>query len=174
MSNRGFTPEWGKAAADEIERLTDRLAASEAERVTPETILAVAELHGTIYDLRQLLETAVDAFESAMANEHPNDYWRQALLNRDWYDAARKLTTTGTIPVRFAEGTPMEPVTARSAGMGLMDANRPYPDGIAWDEAWRQRQRADNAEALLREAVANGPNIPCDLFARIERQVSDE
>ena len=24
---------------------------------------------------------------------------------------------------------------------------RPYPAGIAWDEAWRQRQRADKAEA---------------------------
>lgn len=25
--------------------------------------------------------------------------------------------------------------------------NRPYPEGIAFDEAWRQRQRADAAEA---------------------------
>ena len=30
------------------------------------------------------------------------------------------------------------------------------------------------AEALLREAATNGPNIPCDLFARIERQVGGE
>lgn len=26
------------------------------------------------------------------------------------------------------------------------DENRPYPDGIAWDEAYRQRNRADAAE----------------------------
>ena len=26
------------------------------------------------------------------------------------------------------------------------DPNRPYPSGIAWDEAWRQRQRADNLQ----------------------------
>lgn len=26
------------------------------------------------------------------------------------------------------------------------DPNRPYPNGIAWDEAWRQRQRADNLQ----------------------------
>ena len=29
------------------------------------------------------------------------------------------------------------------------DKNRPYPDGIAWDEAWRQWQRADAAEETL-------------------------
>lgn len=23
------------------------------------------------------------------------------------------------------------------------EGNRPYPDGFIWDEAWRQRQRAD-------------------------------
>ena len=27
---------------------------------------------------------------------------------------------------------------------------RPYPEGIAWDEAWRQRQRADMAEDAAR------------------------
>lgn len=26
------------------------------------------------------------------------------------------------------------------------DEQRPYPDGIAWDEAYRQRKRADAAE----------------------------
>ena len=29
--------------------------------------------------------------------------------------------------------------------------NRPYPDGIAWDEALRQRQRADNAEKEIEQ-----------------------
>ena len=28
-----------------------------------------------------------------------------------------------------------------------MDPERPYPEGIAFDEAWRQRQRADAMEA---------------------------
>ena len=28
-----------------------------------------------------------------------------------------------------------------------MDSDRPYPEGIAFDEAWRQRQRADAMEA---------------------------
>ena len=28
-----------------------------------------------------------------------------------------------------------------------MDNDRPYPEGVAFDEAWRQRQRADAAEA---------------------------
>ncbi len=27
-----------------------------------------------------------------------------------------------------------------------IDPKRPYPEGIAWDEAWRQRQRADSIE----------------------------
>ena len=31
--------------------------------------------------------------------------------------------------------------------------NRPYPDGIAWDEAWHQRQRADALERLAAEIV---------------------
>lgn len=41
-----------------------------------------------------------------------------------------------------------------------MDPNRPYPEGFAWDEAWRQRQRADaafeqleNVLPMLREMV---------------------
>jgi hypothetical protein len=28
-----------------------------------------------------------------------------------------------------------------------VDTDRPYPEGIAFDEAWRQRQRADAMEA---------------------------
>ena len=33
----------------------------------------------------------------------------------------------------------------------MTDSKRPYPEGhIAWDEAWRQRQRADAAELALR------------------------
>ena len=95
-----------------------RLAAAEAERVTPETILAVAELHGTIYDLRQLLETAVDAMES-------NHDWQahefcKCGLRRHWYERAKQLTAEPsgnpgelpeTIPVRFQEPTPMAPRT---------------------------------------------------------------
>ena len=32
-----------------------------------------------------------------------------------------------------------------------IDPNRPYPEGIAWDEAWRQRQRADRLQGLIDE-----------------------
>ena len=28
---------------------------------------------------------------------------------------------------------------------------RPYPEGIAFDEAWKQRQRADHVESAVRE-----------------------
>jgi hypothetical protein len=31
------------------------------------------------------------------------------------------------------------------------DPNRPYPPGVAFDEAWRQSQRADKAELDLAE-----------------------
>ena len=34
-----------------------------------------------------------------------------------------------------------------------MDADRPYPEGVAFDEAWRQRQRADAAEAQRDAAI---------------------
>ena len=34
-----------------------------------------------------------------------------------------------------------------------MDADRPYPEGIAFDEARRQRQRADSAEAQRDTAI---------------------
>ena len=44
------------------------------------------------------------------------------------------------------------------------DPTRPYPEGIDWDEAWRQRRRADrleNAMASVLEVteghVGNGP-----------------
>ena len=30
-----------------------------------------------------------------------------------------------------------------------VDPNRPYPEGIAWDEAWRQRRRADRLEKAM-------------------------
>jgi hypothetical protein len=32
------------------------------------------------------------------------------------------------------------------------DPNRPYPEGIPWDEAYRQRQRADQNEQKLTQA----------------------
>ena len=103
---------------DRYRELQAKLAAAEAERVTPETILAVAELHGTIYDLRQLLETAVDAMES-------NHDWQahefcKCGLRRHWYERAKQLTAEPsgnpgelpeTIPVRFQEPTPMAPRT---------------------------------------------------------------
>ena len=46
---------------------------------------------------------------------------------------------------------------------------RPYPDGFAWDEAWRQRQRADALEeaatAVIRAAALGDQNfIPCLRF----------
>lgn len=34
-----------------------------------------------------------------------------------------------------------------------LDPDRPYPEGIAFDEAWRQRQRADAAEAARDVAI---------------------
>ena len=30
---------------------------------------------------------------------------------------------------------------------------RPYPNGIAWDEAWHQRKRADLAESKIEEIL---------------------
>jgi hypothetical protein len=46
---------------------------------------------------------------------------------------------------------------------------RPYPDGVEWDEAWRQRQRADALEeaatAVIRAAAIGDQNfIPCLRF----------
>jgi hypothetical protein len=32
----------------------------------------------------------------------------------------------------------------------MKDSRRPYPDGIGFDEAWFQRQRADAAERAIR------------------------
>lgn len=31
----------------------------------------------------------------------------------------------------------------------MTDNNRPYPEGIAWDEAWRQRQRSEELANVL-------------------------
>jgi hypothetical protein len=47
--------------------------------------------------------------------------------------------------------------------------NRPYPSGIAWDEAWAQRQRADALEeaatAVIRAAAIGDQNfITCLRF----------
>lgn len=38
-----------------------------------------------------------------------------------------------------------EPTTA--------DPARPYPEGIAWDEALRQRKRADRLEVIAKTAI---------------------
>jgi hypothetical protein len=37
--------------------------------------------------------------------------------------------------------------------------NRPYPDGQAWDEAWRQRQRADALERLAIEIIHTATDV---------------
>ncbi len=34
-------------------------------------------------------------------------------------------------------------------------SNRPYPEGLAWDEAWRQRRRADRLEAEVNRLCAS-------------------
>jgi hypothetical protein len=31
----------------------------------------------------------------------------------------------------------------------VSDENRPYPEGVCWDEAWRQRQRAEKLHAAV-------------------------
>ena len=36
---------------------------------------------------------------------------------------------------------------------------RPYPDGIGWDEAWRQRQRADALERLAIEIIHTATGV---------------
>jgi len=46
-----------------------------------------------------------------------------------------------------------------------IDPNRPYPPGIAYDEAWRQRQRADAAEAQ-RDAL----QAACQAFIDADNQ----
>lgn len=37
---------------------------------------------------------------------------------------------------------------------------RPYPEGIAWDEAWRERRRADRLESALRKIADGRGMIP--------------
>lgn len=39
-----------------------------------------------------------------------------------------------------------------------VDPARPYPDGIAWDETWRERKRADRLEAALKK-IADGRGL---------------
>ena len=42
--------------------------------------------------------------------------------------------------------------------------DRPYPEGRAWDEAWRERRRADRLAGVVAEArdfIMSGP-IPGD------------
>ena len=38
-------------------------------------------------------------------------------------------------------------------------SNRPYPGGSAWDEAWRQRQRADALERLAMEIIHTATDV---------------
>jgi hypothetical protein len=51
-----------------------------------------------------------------------------------------------------------------------IDPKRPYPEGIAWDEAWRQRQRADILEANFDFLVAQW-NTQSDLAKELEYQL---
>ena len=39
-------------------------------------------------------------------------------------------------------------------------SERPYPEGIAWDEAWRQRRRADGLESALQKIADGRGMIP--------------
>ena len=33
------------------------------------------------------------------------------------------------------------------------NTDRPYPEGVAWDEAWRERRRADRLEKAMASAL---------------------
>jgi hypothetical protein len=44
----------------------------------------------------------------------------------------------------------------------MSEANRPYPEGIAWDEAWRQRQRANKLEAAVLLLLQELPEATLD------------
>lgn len=55
----------------------------------------------------------------------------------------------------------------------MTDPLRPYPEGVSWDEAWRQRQRADAAEAevlRLKEAHLGA----CSLVAKMHEAAVGE
>ena len=39
-------------------------------------------------------------------------------------------------------------------------SERPYPEGIAWDEAWRERRRADRLEVALKKIADGRGMIP--------------
>jgi hypothetical protein len=49
-----------------------------------------------------------------------------------------------------------------------IDPKRPYPEGLAWDEAWRQRQRADRLQELIDEidAERNRRNLEAIAYLR--------
>lgn len=45
----------------------------------------------------------------------------------------------------------------------MEDSRRPYPDGIGFDEAWFQRQRADAAERAIRRLAEQDATLSvCD------------
>ncbi len=52
-----------------------------------------------------------------------------------------------------------------------VDPARPYPEGIAWDEAWRQRRRADRLEnaiaAVLEVTEGHVGSGPLNVIASI-------
>ena len=44
----------------------------------------------------------------------------------------------------------------------MSEPNRPYPEGICWDEAWRQRQRANKLEAAVLLLMQELPEAELD------------
>jgi hypothetical protein len=52
----------------------------------------------------------------------------------------------------------------------MSDEKRPYPDGVCWDEAWRQRQRADTLEVTCQFMAAKSA-AQSRLINRLEHQL---
>ena len=52
----------------------------------------------------------------------------------------------------------------------MTEDNRPYPEGICWDEAWRQRQRADMLQGNYDFLVAKF-NCQVELSKELEHQL---
>ena len=57
-----------------------------------------------------------------------------------------KLDATETLLTQFAHYDLIRTVNEQPN-------ERPYPEGIIWDEAWRQRQRADAASVAVNKAI---------------------
>ena len=44
----------------------------------------------------------------------------------------------------------------------MSERNRPYPEGICWDEAWRQRERANRLEEACEAVLASLEKLASD------------